>query len=275
MNAPGHLTRPRARDDGWESLAFVAVLGILGFGFLLWATGEVSGLLATGERPGASFSEMGKVVVRLFERTGDPKSAWPKALRSNMAGPVLFYGVFVLLLAAAALAAFALDRIFKGSFSDGRRGSSWASIGDLRPLIVRHPVGGRLTLGRVGGKLVAAEERQSVIVLGPTQSMKTSGFAIPAILEWQGPVLATSVKADLLRNTIDARRDVGDVWVYDPTSSSRTDCSSWSPLASCHTWHGAQRAASWLAGAAPAAWPRLDTRTLHLTARSSRWARRR
>jgi type IV secretion system protein VirD4 len=37
-----------------------------------------------------------------------------------------------------------------------------------------------------------------VIVIAPTQSHKTTGLAIPALLEWEGPVLATSVKTDLV-----------------------------------------------------------------------------
>ena len=38
-----------------------------------------------------------------------------------------------------------------------------------------------------------------MIVVAPTQSGKTTGLAIPALLEWQGPVVATSIKSDLLR----------------------------------------------------------------------------
>jgi type IV secretion system protein VirD4 len=144
-----------------------------------------------------------------------------------------------------------LYRSFKGSFSDGKAGSSWATLRDLRSLVVKSPQPGRLTLGRVKGKLVAAEKYQSVIALGPTQSMKTSGLVIPVIGEWDGPVLATSVKSDLLKHTIEGRKNRGDVWVYDPTESVAEERSSWSPLDSCTTWHSSQRTASWLCGAAP------------------------
>jgi hypothetical protein len=37
-----------------------------------------------------------------------------------------------------------------------------------------------------------------VIVLGSTQSQKTSGLAIPSMLDWDGPVLAACIKPDLL-----------------------------------------------------------------------------
>ena len=61
------------------------------------------------------------------------------------------------------------------------------------------PQPGRLILGRHGRRLIAAEDRASVVVVGPsTVSLKTTGFAIPALLEWEGPVVATSVKSDLL-----------------------------------------------------------------------------
>ena len=53
-------------------------------------------------------------------------------------------------------------------------------------------------LGRTGRKLVATERAQSVVVFGPTQSHKTSGLAVPAILGWEGPVIAASVKTDLI-----------------------------------------------------------------------------
>jgi type IV secretion system protein VirD4 len=116
---------------------------------------------------------------------------------------------------------------------------------------VKEPQPGRLTLGRVDGRLVAAEERQSVIVIGPVQTGKTSGFAVPAILEWQGPVVATSIKTDLLRETFAARSalDGENVWVYDPTGGTGLPSAGWTPLTICETWQGAQRVASWLIGA--------------------------
>jgi type IV secretion system protein VirD4 len=109
-----------------------------------------------------------------------------------------------------------------------------------------------LILGRCGRKLLAAEARHSVIVLGPTQSRKTTGFAIPALLEWDGPVIATSVKTDLLRDTIAARHQRGEVLVYDPTDTTSYAAPTWSPLAYCADWRGAQRTASWLTEAARA-----------------------
>jgi type IV secretion system protein VirD4 len=101
-----------------------------------------------------------------------------------------------------------------------------------------------LTLGTAQRRLLAAERGHSVLVVGPTQSRKTSGFAIPAILEWEGPVVAASVKSDLARHTLEWRRSVGQVWVYDPTASTGLAPSSWSPLQASVTWEGARRSSA-------------------------------
>jgi type IV secretion system protein VirD4 len=244
--------QPRpARPEGWENFLFIGVLVLVGIGLVLWATGEVAGFLSSGQWPDASLSQMGRVLVRIVDSPGDPARAWPRSARSLLPGPVLFYAVLFAFVIAAGSLGFVGWRFVRAFLGEpgSQRGSRWATLSDLRSLVVAGPTRARLVLGRVGSKLIAAEERQSVIVLGPTQSMKTTGFAIPSILEWQGPVLATSVKTDLLSDTIDARRRRGDVWVYDPTSSTKHATSRWSPLDMCGDWRGAQRTASWLAGA--------------------------
>jgi type IV secretion system protein VirD4 len=82
------------------------------------------------------------------------------------------------------------------------------------------------------------------VVVGPTQSGKTSCLAVPAILEWRGPVLAASVKSDLLQSTVGARRRQGSVWCVDPTGCTGQPASSWSPLAGCSDWFRACRVAA-------------------------------
>ena len=54
---------------------------------------------------------------------------------------------------------------------------------ELKPLRVDEPQRGRITLGRDGAGLLAAERGQSVLAIAPTQSGKTTGLAIPNILE--------------------------------------------------------------------------------------------
>jgi type IV secretion system protein VirD4 len=123
-----------------------------------------------------------------------------------------------------------------------RRGAHWARRGDLRALRVRAEPAppGRLLLGvlpSVGpAAAIAAEPGQSLVVVGPTQSGKTTSLAVPAILGWPGPVLAASVKTDLLRDTLAARARRGRVWRIDPTGCTGIAGDEWSPLSDCGDW---------------------------------------
>ena len=138
------------------------------------------------------------------------------------------------------------------------RGARWARRRELKALLLddraAHP--GRLALGTVHGvlrpALIAAEPAQSVVVVGPTQSGKTTALAVPAILAWEGPVVAASVKSDLLRETRDRRNERGRIWCIDPTSATGMRPSTWSPLTPCVEWTGARRAAADLAETAKA-----------------------
>jgi type IV secretory pathway TraG/TraD family ATPase VirD4 len=82
-----------------------------------------------------------------------------------------------------------------------------------------------------------------VLLIGPSQSGKTSSVIIPTLLEYPGPVVSTSTKPDVLRATMRARSYRGDVWQFDPTGNAqdipgvRTLC--WSPLACSRDWDGA------------------------------------
>ena len=140
-----------------------------------------------------------------------------------------------------------------GGASPARRGARWAGRNDLRALRVRADAapGGRLLLGVLAsgagaGVLglrratgIATEPGQSLVVVGPTQSGKTTSLAVPAILNWTGPVLAASVKTDLLRDTQAVRARRGRVWRIDPTGCSGAAGDEWSPLADCADWRRA------------------------------------
>jgi type IV secretion system protein VirD4 len=72
---------------------------------------------------------------------------------------------------------------------------------------------------------------------------------VPGILDWQGPLLATSVKPDVLRATMAQRARKGEVIIIDPLGASGEQAAQWTPLASCGTWAGAQQMAVMLANA--------------------------
>ncbi|HEY8083325.1 MAG TPA: type IV secretory system conjugative DNA transfer family protein [Solirubrobacterales bacterium] len=157
-------------------------------------------------------------------------------------------------LGGVALVVHLLDRHVREGGSAKRRrvqGAQWARKRDLRPLRVGAPTPGRLILGRQGRHLLAAEDRASVVVVGPsTISLKTTGFTIPATLEWDGPVVVTSVKSDLLLTTIERRRELGKTMVFDPTGATGIESVKATPLSGCGSWRGAMRVAHWLASSA-------------------------
>ena len=193
--------------------------------------------------------------VRLVVGAAHPARAWPPGTRLPPSA-VLFAAQ--LGGAAAALAVAGAAALARGGGAAGGavagRGSrrGWARRRDVRALRVAQPTAGRLTLGHHDRHrtLLAAERRASLVVLGPSQSGKTRGLAIPAVVEWAGPVVATSVKRDLVRDTIGSRATRGPTWVYDPTGSTGLPATTWSPLAACTTWQGARRTAAWLCAGA-------------------------
>ena len=235
-----------------ETLALLLLAAVVTVTGALWATGEVSGRIFGGHWPQTAAAAMGTVVTRFPHQLADPSQAWPPPARTLIPGPLGFYATMTLLLLPAALIGGLIMRSRAAGRARQPRSARWARRQDLKPLRVRTPQAGRLSLGLANGQLLAAEPRQSVIVIGPVQTGKTTGLAVPAILEWQGPVLATSVKTDLLRDTHAARsnRHGGEVWVYDPTGGTGFPSAGWTPLSGCRTWQGAQRVAAWLVGSA-------------------------
>ena len=99
----------------------------------------------------------------------------------------------------------------------------------------------RVRLGRTVDRVYAAEEFRPVLVLGPQRSYKTSGFAIPAVLEWSGPALVTSVRRDILDDSFERRSILGEVSIFDPAGSLlgtryETYRRTWNPLTHCNSW---------------------------------------
>jgi type IV secretion system protein VirD4 len=94
------------------------------------------------------------------------------------------------------------------------------------------------------------ESCHSVLCFGPAGSFKTAGLVIPAVLEWAGPVITTSIKPDVLRATLRRRLAIGEVWVYDPLGLSGVPAAQWTPLAHCGSYTQARKVARTLAEAA-------------------------
>ncbi len=238
-------------------LYFALAAAVAGALALIWLTGALAGLLFGSGWAPIGTSDLVASALRLPFHLGDPRAAWPPATRPALPGPVGFYATGALLAVAAALAVHLTRHTPIPSYlprSGGDRrppAAHWAKRKDLAPLLVPAPQPGRLTLGTFGRSLLAAEERQSVIVFAPTGTYKTTGLAIPALLEWQGPALVTSVKNDLLDATMAARDRAGEVMVFDPLGVSGVESTAQAtPLWGADTWDGARRVAHWLCSAA-------------------------
>jgi hypothetical protein len=95
------------------------------------------------------------------------------------------------------------------------------------------------------------------LVLGPSQSAagKTSGYMIPVVLTEGGPVVVSSTKFDIARNTAMARSRLGTVWHYDPTGAPAPPGFkelTWSPVPNSKDWNGALEIARQMVSASDA-----------------------
>jgi type IV secretion system protein VirD4 len=244
-----------------DQLLAVGVGAAAGAGALVWATGQAAGLAFGHTWLELSPADAAHILWHLPQHWNDPALAWPADLREPLPGPAGMYATFTGLVGGLAGGTAAVLRHLPGRAAGHRPGhprpakhaaALWASGHELRLLTVREPEPGRVILGRTPGafgRLLAAEDCHSVLVFGPTGSYKTSALVIPAVLEWPGPLVATSVKPDLLRATLAHRARLGQVLVIDPLGASGVQPARWSPLASCSTWAGAQQMAVMLANA--------------------------
>ncbi|MFZ0994587.1 MAG: type IV secretory system conjugative DNA transfer family protein [Candidatus Dormiibacterota bacterium] len=89
---------------------------------------------------------------------------------------------------------------------------------------------------------------EHLLVLGPTGSGKSSALAIPALLEWPGPLVVTDPKGELVRTTLSYRAGIGPAAVFAPLMEPSA---RWNPVASIRSSEDALRVATFLMGRAP------------------------
>ncbi len=244
--------------DDDETLIIAALLAAVGFaGVVAIGTPVVSTAIAS--RTWIPISEHVDALTRLAADRGHPASAYPVELQDQIASPT----TWACCAAGIALTAVTVVVLVARTVTDRRRApGGWATRQDTKELRTAAHHGG-VVLGRHHRDLLAVESRHSLLVVGATQTHKTTGLAVPAILEADDKaVIAVSVKDDLVADTIGWRTQLdGQCWVFDPTnvlSHPDTDLSkldgddlrhaqlrprivraSWSPLSSATTWQGA------------------------------------
>ncbi len=271
-------------DTDSDSLLAGAIVAVGGIVTAAWL-GAHTAAFAVGHDLEVRWPQAAPGLVRSLADPDDPARAW-RATPGTF-GPVWWYwtctGVFVVgSLVAATGGWFWWTRVRVGIDRRERLGmvpeARMATRAELAPIRVKRPVPGRFTFGKVHGSLVATEDastqssrvrrndrvgdRTSVMIFGPTRSGKTQTIK-PGIIEWDLPAVLSSVKTDLMADTLDRRLDIGQVFLFDPFGVADSLVAehprggeivrvSWSPVACSTTISGAIAAAKTLADAATA-----------------------
>jgi type IV secretion system protein VirD4 len=243
-----------------ELVSDSALLAVIGCGLAVaatvWVWGGLAGALFGSGWPGVGLDQLLEIVIRLPSRLSDPAGAWPAFARARLPGAGGFYAALAMLVAGGA-GLVVIGWRAGGLVRSGGGGARWARAHELRRLRT-HPLPrfgarrrghARLVLGRRAGRRLYAEQRHALVAFGPPQSGKSAGIAIPALLDWNGPAVASSIKTDLLSATVDRRRALGEVFVFDPFGLSGARAHTWSPLHAADTWDGALEVAWRLASA--------------------------
>lgn len=131
-------------------------------------------------------------------------------------------------------------------------------------LVVSDDAPGRVLLGRLAPDTIearlwelvdreratpklAAPANYGVLVVGASRSGKTTSLLIPSVLRWDGPVIATSIRSDVLQHTWQARERAGwPILIYNPKNQGDYGSNTWSPLVAAmgeRPWAGARRMA--------------------------------
>lgn len=248
MRASGRPRQGRSGRAGPGTLealvlgaAAVVLAGVLAVSVAAWA--------GSGHWPLASAADLLGAAARLVRRPGAPFSAVAPA-----SGPPDAWSWVVLAgecgLAVAAVGARLWRQGWRAT-ADGEAVAELRRCARQRARQADTAPGARLAVGLAGRRLVTTAPGSSLLVVGPTRTGKSSGLVVPAILEWEGPVLATSVRADLVRATLARRVALGTTWIFDPARSTDLPGSGWDPLGGCRDVTGARRIADALVRAAP------------------------
>jgi type IV secretory pathway TraG/TraD family ATPase VirD4 len=189
-------------------------------------------------------------------------------------GPAMYWSILVVLLGLPVTAAVLAARWWNGrrATSRNRRRTlaarpGLATKGDVEAAVGRRQVVRRghtarpqapgrspheagTLLGHSRGRECWASVEDSIMDVGPPRSGKGLHQIISAIIDAPGAVVTTSTRPDNLVATLDLRRAIGPVAIFDPQGLGRVEGIRWSPVRGCENPTTAMVRASGLAAGA-------------------------
>ncbi|MFI5527006.1 type IV secretory system conjugative DNA transfer family protein [Kitasatospora sp. NPDC051853] len=225
-----------------------------------WTTGQVAGLITHLAWPDAEFGDAFAIAQHVPHHLDNPKAAWPEQARPDLPGP-LGFAVAAGIVACAMLTAGVVvlrrlrrTRQVRGFASPAQLAKTMSAAAVVkRGPIVRPALRGRrikpadvaVQIGRTAaGMLLWLCVESSVLMLAAPRQGKTSQVIIPWIKAWQGPLLITSVRGDVLDATALIRRRLGPALAMTPTGMVEwPDQVQWSPSSGCEDFGKAMQRA--------------------------------
>ncbi|HEY4025670.1 MAG TPA: hypothetical protein VGO86_04490 [Candidatus Dormibacteraeota bacterium] len=207
----------------------------------LWIVPGIVIVVATvlaGGAPHTHLFEWPYTAIRSVSQGHGRVAPWQWVGAPGVRSTVLFWVVVVMVLvpgfAGFLIGAVALRGGIPAFFpflSQPRMRSRWARAQALARsgLAIPAPDGRRLVLGRHRGRLVAVRDGTSVLALGLPGSGKSAALCIPAIGDWDGPVVAVSDGTDLIEGAAGVRQHLGRVDVLDLTRRTGLGSCTWTP----------------------------------------------
>jgi type IV secretion system protein VirD4 len=246
----------RQRPGVSDTTLVAALAALFGACAAFWLASGIGGYLTHGRWPDISLVGTGPSLQRLFTDPGDPMSAWPPQIRSQLPSAQVFYSVLAVLLLVMLALVYLVVRIRMGGRTPTVRDQSSREViartlsasAVRKRAAARRPASGAIsatTSGATpGGTSGSAFRRRSsasgpppgvylgrdvdhgihlygsledsYCVVGPPRSGKTVNLVTGAVLDAPGAVIVASARADTLRQTWDERERRGPVHLFDP-----------------------------------------------------------
>ena len=252
------VTQEQQRAQGTQVVALIgaaAAIAVVLLG-LVWLAPLLIAWVNSGHVAHLNVVQAAKAVGTGKLLSGNPRRAYPLDIRRLLPDGSGYWSTLVLLVLVPIAALMAIVRQAWVRMSQpaadrrwwqlrGRRPREFGRYATLRALSVDRSTPGRHVVGRFAhpATLLATRPEVQLTGIAAPGSGKTTGLVEPLVLEHAGPSVNTSTKTDVVRTTIQRRRELGEVMIWHPFGESSD---SWDPLQGCEDWGHALLMARWL-----------------------------